>query len=464
VDKLGHWQRSVPFVPPHTALDTHGRNPEQTNQEIALGVFEGTAGPQAIRIKNRCSIGVRGGHLHGASRQGMHEAVLPQVGRYLRPGPPTRFGGVDVVIASDGRRGVLRLHPTLGAFIPDSRASSQMKPFRFPGAGIVLWISPAEPCPMVVAPGATSMNNNSIGTCRGVLLSAGTAVLAVSACGPVSGGMKSGADVEVLVEAERSFARAAADSGVREAFGLFLSDSAVLFLPHPVVGRGNIAAWPPGAGWLAWEPAYVGVSSSGDLAFSTGPFMRRGTEGTGPQYGHFLSMWGRGVDGAWRVDLDHGVGYGSSQPFEPMGANKRPRKFRPVVEQADAVSTAEDLLMAEREFVGNSTRGGAVAPFLHPEIRLYRSDCVPVEADEAIDRFLHFTAATFEILGTRVSAAGDLGYTYGTFRQEVPDRGDSGGGAFTRVWIHQDGRWQVLIDLMSGAGQGPTWCTGQRNW
>src|SRR5262245_51009985 len=84
-----------------------------------------------------------------------------------------------------------------------------------------------------------------------------------------------GADLDSLVAAERAFARASKDKGIREAFLEYLADDSIVFRPRAVSGRKWYQDRPESGGHLSWEPAFAEISRGGDLGYTTGPWSFR---------------------------------------------------------------------------------------------------------------------------------------------------------------------------------------------
>ncbi len=53
---------------------------------------------------------------------------------------------------------------------------------------------------------------------------------------------------------------------------------------------------------FSWEPEFVEVLDSGNLALSTGPVY----DSTGKRFGTFNSIWRSEAGGAWKIVLDNG--------------------------------------------------------------------------------------------------------------------------------------------------------------
>lgn len=104
-----------------------------------------------------------------------------------------------------------------------------------------------------------------------------------------------------LLAADRAFAKDAAEKGAGAAFGQHLAAEARLHRDNafPAVSKtavlAALGAQPPK---MTWESTHSGISSSGDLGYTLG------TEEAGGAKGHYLRIWKKQADGAWKVALD----------------------------------------------------------------------------------------------------------------------------------------------------------------
>ncbi len=85
---------------------------------------------------------------------------------------------------------------------------------------------------------------------------------------------------------------------------------------------------------LVWEPVFASIARSGDFGYDTGPSKWRAkkTEEKFSGFGHFVSIWKKQKDGAWKVALDCGI-----ENPEPTGKTEA---LRTVVPEETAKSTA----------------------------------------------------------------------------------------------------------------------------
>ncbi|MEZ5922635.1 MAG: hypothetical protein R3C60_14980 [Parvularculaceae bacterium] len=119
-------------------------------------------------------------------------------------------------------------------------------------------------------------------------------------------------DPAPIVAAERAFAEDGYDRGVKASFLAFAAPDAVMFAPGPQNAHALMSAAPdPDPSkprkHLVWWPLYAGISSSGDLGFTTGPYAFDDARA-----GHYFTVWKKQPDGQWKWVLDGGVGADAS--------------------------------------------------------------------------------------------------------------------------------------------------------
>jgi ketosteroid isomerase-like protein len=131
----------------------------------------------------------------------------------------------------------------------------------------------------------------------------------LAACTP-SGTEKFKAEI---LAADKAFSDASAKQGIQTAF-LAVVDPQAKLLSETRAGADGVRTFamelPPTA-TLTWEPAFVDVSSSGDLGYTWGRYtlsIPNVTKGKPPsvQMGTYVTAWKRQPGGAWKVVLDGG--------------------------------------------------------------------------------------------------------------------------------------------------------------
>lgn len=289
------------------------------------------------------------------------------------------------------------------------------------------------------------------------LAAAVSAILLLLLTVPTLAGTARAADLQAelkgLADNERAFAKMASqpDKTVRDAFLAFVADDGVIFGPEgPTNAKAAFTAAPPpppGAPklQLLWWPTYAEIAKSADLGWTTGPSKRIRGDNVG--YGHFVTVWKKQSDG-WRFLIDHGIQtdemspLGPDTPIPPVPADKaKGGDYKPV----DVKKATDELMAADRE-LSKVTAAGDKAAWLNwmaDDGRLLRNGPQPAVGKEAVRAALEKESPmTSEPQGGGVSAAGDLGFTYG--KANWPKEGAK--GEYLRIWEKHGGTWKVALD------------------
>ncbi len=256
-------------------------------------------------------------------------------------------------------------------------------------------------------------------------------------------------DLASLVDAERSFARASLEEGMRAAFIGYLADDGIVFRPEPVAGKTWYASQTPSPAILVWEPEFADVSASNDLGYTTGPWVYRAdSTAEASAFGHYVSVWRRGADREWEVAIDVGISHARVD---------RPRSVAISAweKPADAVTQQEALAaiqQEERDFIDFASRGieDAFYTFGAEDVRVLRSGDLPAIGKEKTRALLAKQPGTRTMKTTAVEAsrAGDMGFTYG--RCELVHHDAVSTSYYVRVWKRMpDSSWKIVLDLDS---------------
>jgi ketosteroid isomerase-like protein len=270
--------------------------------------------------------------------------------------------------------------------------------------------------------------------------------------------MKITSPLTSLVDAESMFARTSADHGVDSAFMAFLADDAIIFRPHPVNGQEWFRSHPGSPILLTWVPGFADVSVTGDLGYTTGPWMARDRRDTTapPAYGEFVTIWKK-KGNAWKVELDLGISH--SAPAKAVHFAAPADKGGPsVFVRPDSGFRAAEwakLRACEQEVFGDSLHPVPVATFLFslsPDASVLRPGRFPVMGSDSISDFLGSQAGQIfrRSLGGDLSRGGDLGHTYGAYHVRVGDGLGEREGYYLTVWKKErEGGWKIVLDLES---------------
>ncbi len=252
-------------------------------------------------------------------------------------------------------------------------------------------------------------------------------------------------DLASLVEAERSFARASLDTGVRAAFLRYLADDAIVFRPQPVPAKKWYARQPASSAILVWEPEYVDVSASNDLGFTVGPYVLRADSTAAPSFGHFASVWRRGADREWKVVVDVGASHERVERPQFVATPSRDAAAEAVTQQEALAAIQQE----ERDFIEAATRGieDAFDMWGSDDVRVMRAGALPTVGKEKARALLMTQPGTRRMTTTAAEASkgGDLGFTYG--RCDVTHNDQVTTSYYVRVWKRMpDGAWKFVLD------------------
>lgn len=294
---------------------------------------------------------------------------------------------------------------------------------------------------------------------RSRFASAGTALLLVACTSaPVATPDKR---LEGLFAAERSFARASTERGIRASFLEYFAADGINFQPGPGSMRERLLAHPPSADPLAllldWSPQAGAVARSDDLGFTTGPYsLRNQRDATAPtHYGYFFSIWKR-ENSAWRVALDAGV----STPAAPEpeaggegGAEPSPRAPWLLPPASWGGHGKDALLALEREPRSldlEPTDAASYFELLAGSVRILREGSYAVRGADAARKTLAAPKRQVQWtpIGAATAASDDLGYTYGSYVR-MNGAAQEAVGYYVHLWQRDEaGAWRIAVDVL----------------
>ncbi len=262
--------------------------------------------------------------------------------------------------------------------------------------------------------------------------------------------------MDSLVKAEREFARMSVGTSQREAFLANFADDGVWFSPGPENTKDALRKQPAPAGppvrTLDWEPTTGDVAASGDLGYTTGPYVStpRASDGA-PRTGWFFSVWRWRGDVQWKVAADFGIEGPASGPLRPRAFKRADvRAAQPKGKPGPKVS-ADELRAADAAFAALAVERGLQATYGEwstKDVLVYRQGSRPLEGRVAV---LSATPSaplrlTLQPSHAEASQAGDLGFTYGAYT-EAAERGDPRRGYYLHVWKRLADGWKLAADV-----------------
>lgn len=137
-------------------------------------------------------------------------------------------------------------------------------------------------------------------------------IFLINACQPVKE-IPDPAEIKAqIVKAENDFNDMAQKEGIPKAFLFFAAEDAVINRGNKLYkGKSAIQEYfdqlPPSETSLTWEPEFVDVAISGDLAYTYGPYNYMSINAAGDTIqstGVFHTVWKKQADGSWKFVWD----------------------------------------------------------------------------------------------------------------------------------------------------------------
>jgi len=285
-------------------------------------------------------------------------------------------------------------------------------------------------------------------------------VLIVWAWGVAGGAAAVAADEawREMVASENAFAAMSVKEGIRASFLAYLAEGSVILRPEPVPARPLYEKVPADRPTrLSWDPGYAWISLAGDMGYTTGPWEVRRQAGEEPSaWGHFVYVSRKGEDGRWQVAYDAGVSHARPEPPIPP-AGGQPARPAPEVRPPHSVPPLRPETLAEAEqrlaeAVAKESLSKVVERLGTADVRLYRGERLPGVGPAAAAALASAEVGrwSWQVQGTGLSKAGDLGYVYGVAdfipAGAAPDASPARFG-FCRIWRLEHGKWRLGLDI-----------------
>ncbi len=266
---------------------------------------------------------------------------------------------------------------------------------------------------------------------------------------PPKGRITLEADYQDLVASELSFADFTENNNIRDGFLAFMADEGIIYRGEFVNAKAYYEPLPPTSTVLSWRPEVAGISRSGDLGYTTGPYESRPGPGADPSgLGHYISLWQKVGDGEqWKVVFDIGSGYREQASFPAFEfPSDYPLK---IALQTDTSEVLRQLFALEEAFSNVSSReslGQAYRRFLADETRIFRAPALPYDTPAKVAELVRTSTQSVSIAPAagKVSQVGDMGYTYGFASLK-----NGSTRPYLHIWKREGYQgWKIVIEVL----------------
>lgn len=244
-----------------------------------------------------------------------------------------------------------------------------------------------------------------------------------------------------VVAAERAFAADGLELGVQASFLKHSAPTGIVFAPEPILAHAAFGQPRPKGPPLVWWPLWAGISRSGDLGFTTGPYTFDGKPG-----GYYFTVWAKQPDGGWKWLFDGGP------PSDQTGAAPKDSPVayaKTAAREAGSPATAMTEVTAAETALHKAAARDVKAAFLAvvaEDGRIVGSKARPPASRAELEAELatRATSIAYAPLGGQASSAGDLAWTYGVAKWTTD--GQDQRGHYVRIWRNDAAGWRLLFD------------------
>ncbi len=245
-----------------------------------------------------------------------------------------------------------------------------------------------------------------------------------------------------VVNIEKKFAYHALQYNTKDAFLKFMDTGAIIFKDGEIIkAKPTWEAKPANKSKLIWEPAFVVVSTGGDIGVTSGPwqFKPEGKDSV-VATGEFTTVWIK-KDTTYKWILDMGIDHNQkikSPSITGVALSHYERSGYPGLRY---------MLMAEQTFTTQYYSGGkdAYRDVADNDIYFINNGYTPLHGYYKLDDALTNMSGTmkFQAVGSGCSEQGDLGYVYGY----VNDKDKKGN--YLRVWRRIGRKWMIILQTIT---------------
>lgn len=256
------------------------------------------------------------------------------------------------------------------------------------------------------------------------------------------------AELQPLMEAQRSFDQAATEKGMKSAFLEVLKDDAVVFEPGPVNGK---VYWEyeksDPATLLERTLTYSDIDANGLLGYTTGnwrTYQKGKSEGLA-KFGQYVTIWERGQNGKFMASVDIAVTH-DKLPFSETDKPILTKQKRDI--NLRGWSPADTLTNFLRLSMTNAKLGGAYDKFAGDDVRILREGAPPIIgkklAVQAMDDYISVMFPRKYVLFQST----DMAYTWNPCNFDNSNEGMVEGNCL-HIWKLRKKKWYIVLGVFA---------------
>jgi hypothetical protein len=196
-----------------------------------------------------------------------------------------------------------------------------------------------------------------------------------------------------------------------------------------------------GPGKLNWHPEYAEIAASKDFGYTTGPwnFVFRDTVRA---TGYFISVWHIDNKQQWRFLIDLGINQATTDTADESTISIVQKELNPKLSRTDQ----QALIQSEQKFISEYQEQGKAAykKYLSAFSRVNRNKFLPAVNQQWQQQLIDSTPIDikYELLGSGMSSAADLGYAYGIATINGKQDG------YLRIWRLESDGWRIALEVL----------------
>jgi ketosteroid isomerase-like protein len=250
-----------------------------------------------------------------------------------------------------------------------------------------------------------------------------------------------------VVQAEKNFAAYSVSHSTKEAFLRFIDSNGIVFNNGEAVN--GMELWnkrEKGPGVLDWYPQFAGLSASGELGFTTGPWTFKPSKNdTIAARGYYTTVWRKNKAGEWKFIVDLGV---ENTPPDTDTSKWWTHRTNPAV----YTGSYKSMLQAEKEFMKKTKKAITKQWYRLSEYKDLRAGLFMMhrnkrsavfDLDPLLGAIMEMPEnISYTILGSGIAESGDLGYVYGT--TTINGKKNN----YLRIWVKESRGWKIAVEVL----------------